>query len=249
MPERLLSSLRTVGTGRFRPLFTLALWYASLGLLLRIVLWVAFGRAQQVHVFGMAGLLLSGVIADLIESFYLLAPFALFLWLTPDSFYRRPTVRRVLLGGAFVWMFAFTFVAAIEYFFFEEFDARLNLVAVDYLLYPTEVVGDIWADYPVATVAVLVGLVSAGVVYALRRTRVPATEVVTRFAQRTAVFVLFIVLTVLFALWFETYDLSFSSNRVAMKSRRMDRAASSVPCARVRSTITRTTRAVRAQTI
>ena len=46
-------------------------------------------------------------------------------------------------------MFALTFVAAIEYFFFEEFDARLNLVAVDYLMYPTEVVGDIWAAYPV----------------------------------------------------------------------------------------------------
>ena len=215
MPERPLSSLRTVGTGRFRPLFTLALWYACLGLLLRIVLWAAFGRVQQVSALSLPGLLAAGVIADLIQSFYLLAPFAVFLWLTPDSFYRRPTVRRLLLGGAFVWMFAFTFVAAIEYFFFEEFDARLNLVAVDYLLYPTEVVGDIWADYPVATVALLVGLVTAGVVYALRRHLVPAAEAVSRFRQRSAVFAIFCVLTVLFAVGFETYDLSFSSNRVA----------------------------------
>ena len=214
MPEPLLSSLRTVGTGRFRPLFTLALWYAGLGLLLRIVLWVAFGRAQQVGVLSVPALLVTGVIADLIQSFYLLALFAVFLWLTPDSFYRRTAVRGVLLGGAFVWMFAFTFVAAIEYFFFEEFDARLNLVAVDYLLYPTEVVGDIWADYPVATVAVLVGLASAAVVYALRRNLVPATGVVTRFGQRTAVFVIFVALTVIFAMGFETYDLSFSSNRI-----------------------------------
>ncbi len=44
------------------------------------------------------------------------------------------------------------FIAAIEYFFFSELDARLNLVAVDYLMYPTEVVGDIWAEYPVVEV-------------------------------------------------------------------------------------------------
>ena len=215
MPERSFESLRSAGLGRFRPLISLAFWYACLGLLLRVVLWGAFGRAQQVSGLTLPLLLASGVVADLVQSFYLLAPFAVFLWLTPDRWYRSRALRVTLLAGAFVWLFGLTFVAAIEYFFFEEFDARLNLVAVDYLLYPTEVVGDIWADYPVVIVALLVAALSAGVVYTLRRFLVPAADVPTRFAQRSAVFGLFALLTVLFALGFETHALTFSRNRVA----------------------------------
>ena len=43
--------------------------------------------------------------------------------------------------------FSALFVAAAEYFFFEEFNGRFNFVAVDYLIYPTEVVDNIWQSY------------------------------------------------------------------------------------------------------
>ena len=215
MSERLLESLRSTLLGRFRPLLTLASWYACLGFALRIVLWAAFGRVQQVGAVTLPALLVSGVFADIVQSFYLLAPFAVFLWLAPERLYRARAIRATVLAGAFVWMFALTFVAAIEYFFFEEFDARLNLVAVDYLLYPTEVVGDIWADYPVVRVLLLVGALTAGVVYALRRALTPSLPVPSRFVQRSAVFAIFAVLTTALGLTFETHALTFSDNRVA----------------------------------
>ena len=60
------------------------------------------------------------------QSLYLLAPFAVLLWLLPDKLYRSKATRVTLLAGAFVWMFGLTFVAAAEYFFFAEFDARLS---------------------------------------------------------------------------------------------------------------------------
>ena len=40
------------------------------------------------------------------------------------------------------------FVAVAEIVFFAEFDGRFNFVAVDYLIYPTEVVNNIWESYP-----------------------------------------------------------------------------------------------------
>jgi phosphoglycerol transferase MdoB-like AlkP superfamily enzyme len=215
MPQRLLSTWRPVLTGRFRPLFALVSWYVCLGLVLRVVLWAAFGRAQQVSGLALPSLLASGVVGDIVQSFYLLAPLAVFLWLTPERLYRSRIMRPTLFAGAFVWMFALTFIAAIEYFFFEEFDARLNLVAVDYLLYPTEVVGDIWVDYPVVRVLLLVGALTAVVVYALRRTLAPTADAPSRFAQRSAVFAIFAALTTAFALTFETHTLTFSDNRVA----------------------------------
>ena len=212
---RLLNSLRNAGWERFRPLFALALWYVCLGLLLRVFLWVAFGRAQQVHALSMPALLASGIVADLVQSIYLLAPFALILWLTPDRQLNSRFMRSTLLVCAFVWVFSLTFVSAIEYFFFQEFDARLNLVAVDYLLYPTEVAGDIWSEYPVVKVFALAAMASGLVVLAMRRYLLPPVEAATRFAQRTIVFAGFAALTVCFGLAFETHSLTFSDNRVA----------------------------------
>jgi hypothetical protein len=112
MPQ--LSTLRPALIGRFRPLFALASWYVCLGLVLRVVLWAAFGRVQQVSALALPGLLASGVLCDLVQSFYLLTPFAIFLWLAPERLYGSRIMRPALLTGAFLWMFALTFVAAIE---------------------------------------------------------------------------------------------------------------------------------------
>lgn len=203
------------GRDRFRPLLTLAAWYVLLGLVLRLVLWVAFAHTQQVGVASLGWILPAGAIADAVQSLYLLTPFALLLWLLPDRPYRSTVMRTIVLIGAFAWMFGLTFVAAIEYFFFAEFDSRLNLVAVDYLMYPTEVVGDIWAEYPVVKVLVAVGVLTALVVYALRRRLTAQPELVTTLKGRSIAFAAFALLTVLCGTLFETHTLSFSDNRVA----------------------------------
>ncbi len=213
--DSLFARRLTTGPARFRPLLTFATWYVLLGIVLRIALWLAFGRAQQVTGASLAWILASGVAADAVQSLYLLAPFALVLWLLPDKHFRSPTVRAALLSGAFLWMFALTFVAAAEYFFFAEFDARLNLVAVDYLMYPTEVVGDIRAEYPVVPVLLAVGAISALLVSRLRRQLLPQATLVTALKGRSLAFGAFAALVTASALSFETHSLALSDNRVA----------------------------------
>jgi hypothetical protein len=198
---------------RFRPLYVLAACYVALGAMLRFVLWQAFGIAQHVEATTFAWLLPAGAISDAVESAYLLAPFALFLWLPPDRVYRRPGIRFAVLLGSFLWLFALMFVAAIEYYFFEEFDARLNLVAVDYLMYPTEVVGDIWAAYPVVTAALSLAACAAGAVHALSR-HLHASGA-SSFVQRSIAIAPFIVLVAAATTGFETHTLAQSTNRVA----------------------------------
>ena len=188
MHSPLARPLWMAGLDRFRPLLTLAAWYVILGLVLRVVLWATFGRTQQVGLGALAWILPTGAIADAVQSLYLLAPFALVLWLLPDRPFRSAALRVTLLIGAFVWMFGLTFSAATEYFFFAEFDARLNLVAVDYLMYPTEVVGDIWAEYPVVKVLAGVSVLTALVVYALRRRLIPPPQLVTTLKGRSVAF-------------------------------------------------------------
>jgi phosphoglycerol transferase MdoB-like AlkP superfamily enzyme len=203
------------GLDRFRPLLALAAWYVVLGLVLRIVLWAAFARSQQVGAGALAWMLPAGAFADGVQSLYLLLPFAVALWLLPDRPYQSKVMRGTVLAGAFVWMFALTFVAAAEYFFFAEFDARLNLVAVDYLMYPTEVVGDIWAEYPVVKVLAGAALLTGLVVYALRSRLAPQPQIATTLKGRSFAFGAFAALTLICGLSFETHSLASSDNRVS----------------------------------
>jgi phosphoglycerol transferase MdoB-like AlkP superfamily enzyme len=205
----------TAGRARFRPLFTLAAWYVLLGIALRVTLWSAFGRIQQVSDASLGWILSAGVAADIVQSLYLLAPFAILLWLLPDKAFRSRPMQVTLLSGAFVWMFGLTFVAAAEYFFFAEFDSRLNLVAVDYLMYPTEVVGDIWAEYPVVKVLLATATLTALVVYWRRRALVPVQTEASTLGSRGLVFGVLAALVTICALGFETHSLAFSDNRVA----------------------------------
>jgi phosphoglycerol transferase MdoB-like AlkP superfamily enzyme len=207
--------LWTTGRARFRPLFTLATLYVTLGLILRVALWSTFGRPQQVGGASLTWILAAGAAADTVQSLYLLAPFAVLLWLLPDRPYRSRAMRGTLLTGAFLWLFGLTFVAAIEYFFFDEFDARLNLVAVNYLMYPTEVVGDVWAEYPVIKVLAAVAALAALVVYGFRPRLTPQPALATTFKSRSLVFGVFAALLTVGALGFETHSFAFTDNRVA----------------------------------
>jgi phosphoglycerol transferase MdoB-like AlkP superfamily enzyme len=215
MQTMLVRGLPATGQDRFRPLLALLLWYVLVGALLRIVLWSAFGRFQHVSDISLAWILGAGAVADTVQSLYFLGPFAVFLWLAPDRLLRSRLAQALLIAGAFAWMFALGFASVAEYFFFEEFDARLNLVAVDYLMYPTEVVGDIRAEYPVVPVLVAVGALSAISVFAIRRYLTPRGTGSTTLLGRSFPFAALALVTAMCALTFETHTLAFSDNRVA----------------------------------
>ncbi|MGQ0697628.1 MAG: LTA synthase family protein [Panacagrimonas sp.] len=129
-----------------RPLWTMAAIYLLLSMTLRLGLWIFFGVHAAVPVAQLPAILGLGLVNDAIESVYLFIPLSLFLALAPVQ--RRRRTRRLLAFGVWVMLAGMLFITASEYFFFEEFDSRFNLVAVDYLIYPTEVIGDIHDEYP-----------------------------------------------------------------------------------------------------
>ena len=62
----------------------------------------------------------------------------------------RRQVRNVLYFiTLFIYTFAIVMNAISEYFFWNEFGIRYNFIAVDYLIYTTEVIGNIMESYPV----------------------------------------------------------------------------------------------------
>ena len=49
----------------------------------------------------------------------------------------------------FLYVLLIIFNAVSEYFFYNEFGVRYNFIAVDYLIYTTEVIGNIMESYPI----------------------------------------------------------------------------------------------------
>jgi len=119
-----------------------------------------------------------GFVYDLGVASFVLLPFALVAWLAPDS--RRggqvATALNVVLAAAVFGLALF--VALAEFVFWNEFGTRFNFIAVDYLLYTSEVIGNIRESYPVPLM--LGGLVAAtvllllAVLRPLRRAGAPA---------------------------------------------------------------------------
>jgi hypothetical protein len=134
---------------RFRPLAALAAASLLVGALLRMALWWQFGTADGVGAPELPSILGRGLLNDLVVALYAFTPFALYLALLPNRWYRSRANALAIAAGSWLTLFALVFLAVAEDYFFQEFDARFNLVAFDYLAYPTEVVGDIRAEYPV----------------------------------------------------------------------------------------------------
>jgi phosphoglycerol transferase MdoB-like AlkP superfamily enzyme len=200
---------------RFAPVYTLAGAYACAGAILRALLWWQFGRAADVSATTLAWILPVGLINDLVASAYLLLPLSAYIALMPDRWYRSRPGRASIALGSVMSLAAMTFLCFIEYYFFQEFDARFNLVAVDYLVYPTEVIGDIRDAYPVGPVLLLAIVSGLTFFWWLRGRLLPPRLPVVRIKRRLGPALAQLVVVGLALAFFSTDSLTRSDNRVA----------------------------------
>ena len=112
-----------------------------------------------------------GFLYDCITFSYFALPFAFFLALLPERIYRHRSFRFAIHGAFFLVLFVLLFDAVAEYVFFDEFETRFNFIAVDYLVYTREVIGNIRESYPLNKI--LLGLfLAAGAITLLLRARI-----------------------------------------------------------------------------
>jgi YD repeat-containing protein len=166
---RWLAALRRQAGGRYCPLLLLAGAYLLVSGATRLVLAVHAGGQIENLLRELPALASVGLGYDLITALSLLAPFALYLLLVPDRIYRSRPHRWLILAGTYLTLAGMLYLAAVEYYFFDEFDARFNFVAVDYLIYPHEVFVNIRDSYPVGRVLALVAAGAAAALGLARR--------------------------------------------------------------------------------
>ena len=105
-----------------------------------------------------AGWLAIGFLYDLAVGAFLMLPFALVAWLWPAR--RLRTGQRVVfVAFGLVACAGLAFATSSEFVFWNEFSSRFNFIAVDYLIYTREVIGNIRESYSMLLIAlVLAGL-------------------------------------------------------------------------------------------
>ncbi|HEY8328979.1 MAG TPA: sulfatase-like hydrolase/transferase [Rhodanobacter sp.] len=114
----------------------------------------------------------------------------------PGFAYASRTGQWVLYGLALVLLYGLLFVAASELVFWNEFSVRFNFIAVDYLVYTNEVIGNIRESYPIGRWLALLAVVAL-VLFAVGRRALRVRDDGSRFWQRGKVALLWLVLTVI----------------------------------------------------
>jgi phosphoglycerol transferase MdoB-like AlkP superfamily enzyme len=137
-------------------------------LMLRLVLWIDVGTSQlsvpqAIESMGM------GLWFDLNALCFLLVPFLLASLLSTNRYRSRPWANKLRWLLAFMVTFALLFGAVSEYIFWQEFTTRFNFIAVDYLIYTNEVIGNIRESYPVGLIVLLIALVAVTILFSLRK--------------------------------------------------------------------------------
>jgi phosphoglycerol transferase MdoB-like AlkP superfamily enzyme len=139
---------------------SLALLLAGLTVL-RAVLFAAFGPAG-ISAGMLARTFLIGLHQDLLVSLLVLLPLLFWLWIVPNRWFEMLWHRIFFIASFCIFWAVAIFLWCTEYFFFDEFRSRFNTVAVDYLMYPSEVFGNIRDSYPINTIISICVIASFG---------------------------------------------------------------------------------------
>lgn len=116
----------------------------------------------------LAGAYALGLLYDLGTLSLLLLPVVLFLGLVPARWIRWRASRWIGAVALHASVFAVIFGAVAEVLFWEEFGTRFNFIAVDYLVYSTEVVGNIRESYPLGWILLATACATVGLCAVLR---------------------------------------------------------------------------------
>ena len=153
---------------RLAPLLVFALLFCAGSLLMRIVFAASGGDHRALGSGEIAAAFALGLYFDLAALLYAAVPLVLYLLFAPGWIFHRRWHRVLWMFASWALVFGMLFLFAAEWFFWQEFRTRFNFIAVDYLLYTREVIGNIRESYPVGRILLALAALAAMIVWLLR---------------------------------------------------------------------------------
>jgi phosphoglycerol transferase MdoB-like AlkP superfamily enzyme len=185
--------LKKIFNHRFGPVALVAVLVCLISFITRIILLVKSWPSLELNALSFLGIFLIGFFYDLVVSCFFAIPVALYCWLMKDSIYQKKWHRIPLFILFFLLSFVLLLNAGSEITFWDEFSVRYNFIAVDYLIYTTEVLGNIWESYNIPLILSGVILATIAVVFLIRKKITASQQVSMRFAKRSVFFLAFLL--------------------------------------------------------
>jgi phosphoglycerol transferase MdoB-like AlkP superfamily enzyme len=170
---------------RWRPLAWLAAAFLGVSTLTRLALRLMSLQQVPISLPGDIRMFAIGAGYDVLTLLYFAIPLVLLLWLLPRRWALRNAGRWTVEGACLLMLAAMLFVSIAEWTFWQEFQTRFNFIAVDYLVYTTEVLGNIRQSYPVGVILGGLAVTAAAIFLATRSWRGMRGDAST-VLQRTA---------------------------------------------------------------
>ena len=119
---------------------------------------------------------------------YLVLRFIIFISLLfTNSEFRKKWRTGVLYFDFFLIIFLLLFNAISEWFFWDEFSVRYNFIAVDYLVYTNEVLGNIRESYPIPAIIFIIAIITTIIFFIIRKKLRNSVYATSTFKTRTII--------------------------------------------------------------
>lgn len=141
---------------RFGGVFLVLCIFLMISTVIRIVLMVSSLAEIDLNLGILVKIYSVGLFYDFIAAFYFASPYVVYLMLVPDRVYRHKYQRYFSYTIFFAAIYLLLFAGVAEWTFWNEYGARFNFIAVDYLVYTNEVIGSIRESYPVPSLLFLI---------------------------------------------------------------------------------------------
>lgn len=188
-----------------------------ISLITRVALLIKSGSNFDYSITNIIGVFSIGWFYDTVMASYFCIPLVLYAWLLPNKLFKKSGHRYLLYGFFVLVTFLLLFNIISEWFFWDEFSSRYNFIAVDYLVYTTEVIGNIWESYPVIPIIIVVLVLSLAVLFFLRKHIKGAIQNDMRFGKRSVIALLLLCVPILSWFFVTNKVKEFSENQYAVE--------------------------------
>ncbi len=189
-------SKKSVFNHRFGPVAVSTIILCFISFLTRVVLLIKSSASVDFSFLHIAGIFLVGLFYDLVVSSFFAIPVALYCWLMKDSWYRMKWQRIPLFLLFIILVIIMVITGGSEIAFWQEFNVRFNFIAVDYLIYTTEVVGSVLESYNMPVIFAGLFATVAVILFFTRKLLLASQQTSMHFLRRTAVFAILMIFPV-----------------------------------------------------
>ncbi len=200
---------------RYKLLVIFGLIFLVLSFIVRLSLYFWSLSNIDFSIINLFKIFFTGLFFDLGTVSFFLLPYGLYLFCLPNKLHGSRLDKSITNFAFFIGLLIFIFSTFAEFTFWEEFKNRFNFIAVDYLVYTNEVVGNINESYPLPILlSIVIGAVAL-IIFITKKKQFFANTFQSKstFKERLVITSVLTVVPLIFFLFINNKNAEWSKNR------------------------------------